>query len=1154
MLESRTGTRCTARRMELRNAKLDELERLLQAHSNNEPVLQELLGALKGRTDPPARALRGKIITQIGALHAAAHKLGTHAPNGHQPENGAAGPAPRMRAPGTPGLPLPQPARTETHDNAPPQPLETSLPNRYITALEALITELRESPRRKRRDIENGRRMGDTDDSAVYAFELADQNGIRDDASVDIEIIGRRLEATVLSLQPGIIVLTVADDLGPSLRRAVLLLDDTKLLKDLCDKLRAADRKEFEFNRHLADIAVGTSSVLEPIAAIPYSAPQLKLNDSQAEARRRVLNQSVTFIWGPPGCGKTYTLSDLVRTVFEAGQRTLICSNTNKAVDQVLLGVCRALGAGHTALDEGRIVRLGAIADDKLNAEFKERISLDEIVERHSVALEIRMAELTHRRSALQQEIQSLNQLTDRLLSLDNTRAELSRLERDYQTGARSRAETLEQLSSCQSQITELNQKLQRAQGLLGVFYGNPERIRESLVAEERQRRYLEAQRTRLEAHIREVSKQHEELTLKFQLLDSELRDIDRYHLATRVAEVHHEEEQLGHEFKELEKELSDIKSSVIANARVLGTTGTRAYLSVEEIGPVDLVIVDEASMMLIPQVWFVAGMAQKRVVLCGDFRQLPPIISSSTPQVLAAIGDDIFHAARVSALNPSDPRIVMLDTQRRMDEAICQLISEPMYEGRLKTATDESFQKDRAARKRPPPPFDGALTLIDTSDLHPLQSFDGGSRFNMMHALLVRNLAWHFARSGYLTGREDLAVCTPYAAQTRLIRKLLEGESLSEVQVGTVHAFQGDERNAIILEFPESDGSASLGQFVTGVPPDDTGARLINVAVSRAQNHLLVIANLARLDELLPSRALLRDVLHRMEVNGHVVSGRELFALGPVEKDLQGLESTELSEIARTHGLFNEHDFDPAFVADVGRAEQSVAIFSGFVSHRRVGELIGLFGDKTQAGVKMRCISRPPHLNSRSSEVKRCLDALEGVGCAVDSRERIHQKIVIIDGRIVWHGSLNALSYAQRSEELMTRLVNAELARVMATILAKRRVHFTKALERIADAENPRCGDCGSRTFHQVRGKVDLFTCESQCGWSITLAELPSLGGNGLEESKSFDELPPNGAPCPDCGRDTLKRQSRYGAFYGCSHYPKCSGKWSLRDMPSVT
>ena len=95
------------------------------------------------------------------------------------------------------------------------------------------------------------------------------------------------------------------------------------------------------------------------------------------------------------------------------------------------------------------------------------------------------------------------------------------------------------------------------------------------------------------------------------------------------------------------------------------------------------------------------------------------------------------------------------------------------------------------------------------------------------------------------------------------------------------------------------------------------------------------------------------------------------------------------------------------------------------------------------------RCTAR------RMELINAKLDELEGVGCAVDSRERIHQKIVIIDGRIVWHGSLNALSYAQRSEELMTRLVNAESARVMAAILAKRRVHFTKALDRIADPEN---------------------------------------------------------------------------------------------------
>src|SRR5271170_7993745 len=123
-----------------------------------------------------------------------------------------------------------------------------------------------------------------------------------------------------------------------------------------------------------------------------------------------------------------------------------------------------------------------------------------------------------------------------------------------------------------------------------------------------------------------------------------------------------------------------------------------------------------------------------------------------------------------------------------------------------------------------------------------------------------------------------------------------------------------------------------------------------------------------------------------------------------------------------------------------------------------------------------------------------------------------------------------------------MTRLVNAELARVMAAILAKRRVHFTKALERIADPENPRCGDCGSRTFHHVRGQGRCIHLRKPMRLEHRLGGSP------------FDELPPHGAPCPDCDGDILKRRSRYGAFYSCGHYPKCSGKWSLRDMPSVT
>jgi hypothetical protein len=52
----------------------------------------------------------------------------------------------------------------------------------------------------------------------------------------------------------------------------------------------------------------------------------------------------------------------------------LICSNTNKAVDQVLYSICNALGKAHPAMQSGQIVRLGAIADPKLAGEFGDCI------------------------------------------------------------------------------------------------------------------------------------------------------------------------------------------------------------------------------------------------------------------------------------------------------------------------------------------------------------------------------------------------------------------------------------------------------------------------------------------------------------------------------------------------------------------------------------------------------------------------------------------------------------------------------------------------------------------------------------------------------------------------------------------------------------
>lgn len=91
------------------------------------------------------------------------------------------------------------------------------------------------------------------------------------------------------------------------------------------------------------------------------------LNASQQEAIQKALQQKVTFIWGPPGTGKTKTLGALAAALVHAAKRVLLCGLSNAAVDQLLLSTLRRLGGKNIS-----IARLGAHMDHLLAGFNKE--------------------------------------------------------------------------------------------------------------------------------------------------------------------------------------------------------------------------------------------------------------------------------------------------------------------------------------------------------------------------------------------------------------------------------------------------------------------------------------------------------------------------------------------------------------------------------------------------------------------------------------------------------------------------------------------------------------------------------------------------------------------------------------------------------------
>jgi len=81
-------------------------------------------------------------------------------------------------------------------------------------------------------------------------------------------------------------------------------------------------------------------------------------NDAQNEAVTKAVGaQDCALIHGPPGTGKTYTISQAIRAMVERGERVLLSAFTNRAVDNALEATLEQLT---DVIDNDRVVRVGS--------------------------------------------------------------------------------------------------------------------------------------------------------------------------------------------------------------------------------------------------------------------------------------------------------------------------------------------------------------------------------------------------------------------------------------------------------------------------------------------------------------------------------------------------------------------------------------------------------------------------------------------------------------------------------------------------------------------------------------------------------------------------------------------------------------------------
>lgn len=216
-----------------------------------------------------------------------------------------------------------------------------------------------------------------------------------------------------------------------------------------------------------------------------------------------------------------------------------------------------------------------------------------------------------------------------------------------------------------------------------------------------------------------------------------------------------------------------------------------------------DLVIIDEAARAN-PLDLFIPMSMGRKIVLVGDHKQLPHMLEPDVLKLLTERYKDIpeiekslFERLFEMFSKGQYPKALALTEQFRMHPEICSFVSEAFYDGSLKTAksvTPELRSSPAEINKGKP------LTFVNIPISRGAET-PGASKSRWAEVEVIGKDVRHILD---IDPEASIGVITFYSAQAQLLKRhldnLLNDEERSNVEVGTVDAFQGKEFDYVLL------------------------------------------------------------------------------------------------------------------------------------------------------------------------------------------------------------------------------------------------------------------------------------------------------------------------------------------------------------------
>lgn len=512
-----------------------------------------------------------------------------------------------------------------------------------------------------------------------------------------------------------------------------------------------------------------------------------RVNLDQLLAIHNCLKYPVLYVQGPPGSGKTNTILNTVVTAFFNEKSVLISSYNNHPVDEIFTKLS-SLKYGNNTIPFP-IIRLGS-------KEYR-KTAIKHIRELYETTRSMQVFEssLDKKRNSEEERTKALSDLLRRYEEkLDMTE----------------RRETIKTMLSSSSNLTFMadlqNSQLLHVNEAINKLGEIEESDVKAFIHQDR-RELLKYLNYTSAKYIKRLSEQKNKMLVDILYIKDE-----------------DEAEQ------KLSKYLSNDENfqRFIRIFPVVATTNISAHKLGEPKQYFDMVIMDEASQCN-TAVSLVPIIRGSQLMLVGDPQQLKPVIlmdenSNSVLKKRYQISDEYDYRNKsvyqtfLSVDAVSDE--VLLSYHYRCHPRIIEFNNKKYYNKRLNIESDGSNTQP--------------LEFIDCKAENVITKNTSDSE---ARAII------HYVKTH---PEKTIGVITPFVNQKIKIQEMLNQNGITNVDCGTVHAFQGDEKQEIIFSLALS---AKTGKKTYNWLKNNK--ELINVATSRAQEKLIIAGDETQLHRL---------------------------------------------------------------------------------------------------------------------------------------------------------------------------------------------------------------------------------------------------------------------------------------------------------------